>query len=123
VAVLFPLIGDTTQRNNRRLIAVLQARHMKWVIEMDIVGMARSAGLTVVLDGRIGREEYQSVCGSISALQRFAESLRQCAAHENDGAARRAAGGSASARLRRRLSKLAATPVPRTPRLTRRRLK
>jgi hypothetical protein len=88
---------------------------------MDIVGMARSAGLTVVLDGRIGREEYQSVCGSISALQRFAESLRQCAVHDavhkNDSAARRASAGGAAGRLRRRLGKLAA-PVQRMPRIT-----
>ena len=51
---------------------------------MDIIDMARASGLTVVLDGRIGREEYQSVCGSVSALMRFAETLRQCAANQNN---------------------------------------
>jgi hypothetical protein len=49
---------------------------------MDIIDMARASGLTVILDGRIGRQEYQSVCGSLSALQRFAASLRLCAAHQ-----------------------------------------
>jgi hypothetical protein len=39
---------------------------------MDIIGMARASGMAVILDGRIGREEYRSVCGSITALQRFA---------------------------------------------------
>jgi hypothetical protein len=43
---------------------------------MDIIGMARASGMAVILDGRIGREEYQSVCGSLSALQRFAEAVR-----------------------------------------------
>lgn len=47
---------------------------------MDIIDMARASGLTIVLDGRIGREEYQSVCGSLSALQRFADAVRHCPA-------------------------------------------
>ncbi|MEX3936622.1 hypothetical protein AB4Y32_33435 [Paraburkholderia phymatum] len=38
---------------------------------MDIIDMARASGLTVVLDGRIGSEEYQSVCGSVSAFALF----------------------------------------------------
>jgi hypothetical protein len=45
---------------------------------MDIIDMARASGMTVILDGRIGREEYQSVCGSLSALQRFADAVRYC---------------------------------------------
>jgi hypothetical protein len=44
---------------------------------MDIIDMARASGMAVTLDGRIGREEFQSVCGSLSALQRFAEAVRQ----------------------------------------------
>ncbi|MFP3550052.1 hypothetical protein SB861_04955 [Paraburkholderia sp. SIMBA_049] len=51
---------------------------------MDIIDLARESGLTVILDGRIGREEYHSVCGSISALSRFAESVCQYAAHPDD---------------------------------------
>lgn len=39
----------------------------------DLAKLARDAGLTVLLDGKIGREEYQSVSGSLAALQRFAE--------------------------------------------------
>ncbi|AJZ64100.1 hypothetical protein [Paraburkholderia fungorum] len=50
---------------------------------MDIIDMARTSGMAVILDGRIGREEYQSVCGSLSALQRFAEAVRQSTAHES----------------------------------------
>jgi hypothetical protein len=41
--------------------------------QMDITAVARAAGLTVLLDGRIGREEYRSVSGSLSALERFAD--------------------------------------------------
>ena len=48
----------------------------KNVIEMDIIDMARASGMTVILDAKIGREEYQSVCGSLSALQQFAEAVR-----------------------------------------------
>jgi hypothetical protein len=39
----------------------------------SLADMARDAGLTVLLNGRIGREEYQSISGSMSALQRFAD--------------------------------------------------
>jgi hypothetical protein len=52
--------------------------------EMNIVDMARTSGLVVILDGRIGREEYQSVCGSLSALQRFAEAVREGEANQRD---------------------------------------
>ncbi|RDU99178.1 hypothetical protein DWV00_08615 [Trinickia dinghuensis] len=40
---------------------------------IDITKVARDAGLTVVLDGKIGTQEYQSVSGSLAALQRFAD--------------------------------------------------
>jgi hypothetical protein len=50
---------------------------------MDIIELARSSGMAVILDGRIGREEYQSVCGSLSALQRFAEAVSHCAAAQS----------------------------------------
>jgi hypothetical protein len=50
---------------------------------MDIIDMARASGMAVILDGRIGHEEYQSVCGSLSALQRFADAVRHCTANQN----------------------------------------
>jgi hypothetical protein len=74
---------------------------------MDIIDMARASGLVVILDGRIGHEEYQSVLGSISALQRFAESLRERAAHENESASHRSTAHSTSGRFRRRVSRIA----------------
>ncbi|WP_321962795.1 hypothetical protein [Paraburkholderia sp. J7] len=74
---------------------------------MDIIDMARASGLTVILDGRIGREEYQSVCGSVSALQRFAESLHRCTARQHESAAHRSSAASVFGRLRRRISRLA----------------
>ncbi|CAB3696373.1 hypothetical protein LMG24238_03390 [Paraburkholderia sediminicola] len=58
---------------------------------MDIIDMARASGMAITLDGRIGREEYQSVCGSLSALQRFAEAVRQGAAQQSGHQARTAA--------------------------------
>jgi hypothetical protein len=42
---------------------------------MDILKMAKDAGLQVVLDARIGNAEYHSVHGSVSALVRFARAL------------------------------------------------
>ncbi|MEA3129274.1 MAG: hypothetical protein QOF46_1069 [Paraburkholderia sp.] len=51
---------------------------------MDIIDIARASGMAVILEGRIGREEYQSVCGSLSALQRFAEAVRQGTAQQGD---------------------------------------
>ncbi|MBW9102905.1 hypothetical protein [Paraburkholderia phenoliruptrix] len=45
----------------------------------QLIELARAAGLTVVLNGRIGREEYHSVSGPISALERFAEAYRAAA--------------------------------------------
>lgn len=68
---------------------------------MDIIGMARAAGMTVTLDGRIGREEYQSICGSISALQRFAEAVRHCAANQNDSILQVPSAATPAGRLRR----------------------
>jgi hypothetical protein len=68
---------------------------------MDIIDMARVSGMTVILEGRIGREEYQSVCGSISALQRFAEAVRHCAANQNDSVSQRSSAANSSGRLRR----------------------
>jgi hypothetical protein len=43
---------------------------------MDILDIARQAGMTVVLEARIGRQEYHSVHGSLDALQSFAERVR-----------------------------------------------
>ncbi|WP_109477175.1 hypothetical protein [Paraburkholderia sp. C35] len=68
---------------------------------MNIVDMARASGLTVILDGRIGQQEYQSVCGSMSALQRFAEALCQHAVNQNDAARHRTAAISPRTQLRR----------------------
>ncbi|CAL8476981.1 conserved protein of unknown function (plasmid) [Caballeronia sp. S22] len=51
-------------------------------MEMDIEKIARDSGLLVVLDGRIGREEYKSVCGSLHALQRFADSVCELLSRE-----------------------------------------
>jgi hypothetical protein len=49
---------------------------------MDILKIAAESGMQVVLDGRIGREEYRSVVGSVQALQRFANALRISIAEE-----------------------------------------
>jgi hypothetical protein len=52
--------------------------------EMDILNMAREAGFAVLLDGRIGQEEYSTVSGSKEALQCFAEAVRIAAERERD---------------------------------------
>ncbi|WP_165848155.1 hypothetical protein [Paraburkholderia lacunae] len=40
---------------------------------MDILDMARQAGMTIVLDAKIGRQEYRTVYSSVKALESFAE--------------------------------------------------
>ncbi|MFL9983705.1 hypothetical protein [Paraburkholderia sediminicola] len=65
---------------------------------MDIIDMARASGMAVILDARIGREEYQSVCGSLSALQRFAEAVRQGVVQQSGHQKRTAAPHSQSVR-------------------------
>lgn len=42
----------------------------------EVVQLARDAGLLVTLDGRIGRESYQSVAGSLVSFLRFVDALR-----------------------------------------------
>jgi hypothetical protein len=49
---------------------------------MDILDVARQAGMTVVLEARIGRQEYHSVHGSLAALRSFAEQVRASAIEE-----------------------------------------
>lgn len=53
---------------------------------MDILELARQAGLQVLLDARIGSQTYHSVSGSLPALQRFAEAV---AAAAREGSPRR----------------------------------
>jgi hypothetical protein len=43
---------------------------------MDMLKIARESGLAIVLDAKIGREEYTSVSGLMSALLRFGEGVR-----------------------------------------------
>ncbi|MFP3505105.1 hypothetical protein [Burkholderia sp. SIMBA_062] len=43
---------------------------------MDVLRMAQQAGLAVLLEARIGQQEYSSVSGSKDALLRFAQAIR-----------------------------------------------
>jgi hypothetical protein len=43
--------------------------------DMDILKMAKDAGMQVVLDARIGNAEYHSVHGSVAALVKFARAM------------------------------------------------
>jgi hypothetical protein len=44
---------------------------------MDVAAIAKAAGLTVLLDGQIGRQKYESVSGSLAALCRFGEAYSE----------------------------------------------
>lgn len=48
---------------------------------MDLIDIARASGLAVILDRRIGREEYQSVCGSLPKRCRYADAVRHTTAN------------------------------------------
>lgn len=49
---------------------------------MDVLELARDSGLTVLLDGKIGRQEYTGVSGSFDALQLFAQTIRAASLDE-----------------------------------------
>jgi hypothetical protein len=54
---------------------------------MDILELARKSGMTIVLDAKIGRQEYRTVHSSVDALERFAELVAasvECEALEHD---------------------------------------
>lgn len=72
---------------------------------MDILDMAREAGFAVLLDGRIGQEEYSTVSGSKEALQSFANAVRIAAEREH---LRRARFGQAARERRRAAARKAA---------------
>jgi hypothetical protein len=42
-------------------------------VQMDILELARKSGMTIVLDAKIGRQEYRTVHSSVDALERFAK--------------------------------------------------
>jgi hypothetical protein len=42
---------------------------------MNVLELARESGMTVVLDARIGQQEYHSVHSTVAALERFAALL------------------------------------------------
>lgn len=52
---------------------------------MDLIELARESGMAVMLDARIGLEEYVSVSGSLAALARFADAVRKEPAHDESG--------------------------------------
>ena len=68
--------------------------------QMNIVGIARASAFAVTLDGRIGHEECQSVCGSVSASQRFAEAVHQDAASPLESASLQSPSADLPGRLR-----------------------
>jgi hypothetical protein len=43
---------------------------------MNTIELARQCGMLVLLEGRIGQQEYRSVSGSLDSLERFANALR-----------------------------------------------
>ncbi|WP_179405169.1 hypothetical protein [Burkholderia guangdongensis] len=49
---------------------------------MDILDIARQSGLTVTLEARIGTQEYNSVHGSVDALERFVELVATSLEHD-----------------------------------------
>jgi hypothetical protein len=54
---------------------------------MDILELARQSGMTIVLDAKIGRQEYRTVHSSVASLERFAALVAasvECEAAEHD---------------------------------------
>ena len=59
---------------------------------MNIIELARDAGMLVVLDGRIGCAEYRSVHGTLDAFQRFVDALESALAQGRTGTGASASG-------------------------------
>jgi hypothetical protein len=51
---------------------------------MNILKLAGDAGMLIVLDGRIGCTEYQSVHGTLDAFQRFVQALESALANADE---------------------------------------
>jgi hypothetical protein len=51
--------------------------------QLDLIELARESGMAVLLDAKIGQEQYVSVSGSLAALARFADAVRS--EPEDDG--------------------------------------
>ena len=49
---------------------------------MDLIEIAKRSGMQVLLDAQIGSQMYHSVCGPLSALQRFADEVVKALAAE-----------------------------------------
>jgi len=47
-----------------------------------LLKIAQDCGFSVVLEGRIGTQEYNSVSGPLQALEKFAEVIRDTALQE-----------------------------------------
>jgi len=50
---------------------------------MDVLKLAREAGLAVLLDGRIGQQDYNSISGTKDSLRTFVEAIRIAMTREN----------------------------------------
>jgi hypothetical protein len=60
---------------------------------VEILKIARDSGMQIILNGRIGSEEYRSVIGSVEALERFAEALCKSVLPEGRGSRSRSEDG------------------------------
>jgi hypothetical protein len=48
----------------------------------NLLKIAQDCGFAVVLEGRIGTQEYSSVSGPVQALEKFAEAIRDTVLQE-----------------------------------------
>lgn len=46
-------------------------------MENNLLKIAQDCGFSVVLEGRIGTQEYNSISGPVQALEKFAEIIRE----------------------------------------------
>lgn len=65
---------ETAQLQSGRHVSTMDK--MQGNQQMDLIALARESGMAVLLDARIGRQEYVSVSGSLAALARFADAVR-----------------------------------------------
>lgn len=51
-------------------------------MENNLLKLAQDCGFSVVLEGRIGTQEYNGVSGPVQALEKFAEVIRETTLQE-----------------------------------------
>ena len=78
-----PMNAQAKKHKPERASDVLRRLATRGEGDMDnLLKIAQDCGFSVVLEGRIGTQEYNSVSGPVQALEKFAEAIRDTVLQE-----------------------------------------